>query len=92
VVCLTYIYLRDQGDKGFRSYKIEDKMNQELRSELETQGHLLETMMTEMETFKGAKSDTGGGEQYFKMVCFYFGMPGIHKGGKTFCKWKSLPS
>jgi hypothetical protein len=27
VVCLTYIYLRDQQDKGFRSYKIEDKIN-----------------------------------------------------------------
>jgi hypothetical protein len=26
VVCMTYIYLRDQRDKGFRSYKIEDKM------------------------------------------------------------------
>jgi hypothetical protein len=45
VVCLTYIYLRDQRDKGFRSYKIEDKMKKELRSELETQGHLLETML-----------------------------------------------
>jgi hypothetical protein len=53
VVCLTYIYLRDQRDKGFRSYNIEDKMNKELLSELETQGHLLETMMPEMETFKG---------------------------------------
>jgi hypothetical protein len=47
VVCLTYIYLRDQRDKGFRSYKIEDKMNKELRSELETQWHLLETMRSE---------------------------------------------
>jgi hypothetical protein len=27
VVCMTYIYLRDQRDKGFRSYTIEDKMN-----------------------------------------------------------------
>jgi hypothetical protein len=34
VVYLTYIYLRDQRDKGFRSYKIEDKLNKELRSEL----------------------------------------------------------
>jgi hypothetical protein len=34
VVCLTYIYLRDQRDKGFLSYKIENKMNKELRSEL----------------------------------------------------------
>jgi hypothetical protein len=40
-VCLTYIYIRDQRDKGFRSYNIEDEMNKELRSELETQGHLL---------------------------------------------------
>jgi hypothetical protein len=52
VVCLTYIYLRDQQDKGFRSYNIKDKMNKELRSELETQGRLLETMMDEMEAFK----------------------------------------
>jgi hypothetical protein len=56
VVCLTYIYIRDQRDKCFRSYKIEDKMNKELRSELEIQGNLLETMRAEMETFKGAKS------------------------------------
>jgi hypothetical protein len=34
VVCITYIYLRDQRDKGFRSYKIEDKMNKDLRLEL----------------------------------------------------------
>jgi hypothetical protein len=34
VVCLAYIYLRDQRDKVFRSYKIEDKMNNELRLEL----------------------------------------------------------
>jgi hypothetical protein len=32
VVRLTYIYIRDQRDKGFRSYKIEDKMSKELRS------------------------------------------------------------
>jgi hypothetical protein len=41
VVCLTYIYLRDPRDKGSRSYKIEDKMNKDLCSELETQGHIL---------------------------------------------------
>jgi hypothetical protein len=45
VVCLTYIYIRDQREKGFCSYKIEDKMNKDLHSELETQGNLLETMM-----------------------------------------------
>jgi hypothetical protein len=33
VVCLTYIYIRDQRDKGFRSDKIED-MNKELLSEM----------------------------------------------------------
>jgi hypothetical protein len=43
VVCLTYIYIRDQRDKGFLSDKIKDRMNKELRSELETQEHLLET-------------------------------------------------
>jgi hypothetical protein len=86
VVCLTYIYLRDQRDKGLRSYKIEDKMNKDLLSGLETQGHLLETMRAEMETFKGAKYSTGGGEQSFKMVCFYCGMPGLHKEGKKFCQ------
>jgi hypothetical protein len=48
VVYLSYIYIRDQQDKGFRSYKIEYKMNKELRSELETQGNLLETMMAVM--------------------------------------------
>jgi hypothetical protein len=90
VVCLTYIYLRDQRDKGLRSYKIEDKMNKKLCSELETQGHLWKTMRAEMETFKRAKSSTGGGEQSFKMVCFHCGMPGLHKGGKTFCQWKDL--
>jgi hypothetical protein len=68
LVCLTYIYIRYQQDKGFRSYKISDKMNKELHSELETQGNLLETMKAEMETFKGANYDTGGGEQSFKMV------------------------
>jgi hypothetical protein len=90
MVCLTYIYLRDQRDKGFLSYKIEDKMNKELRSELETQGHLLETIRAEMETFKGAKSATGGGEKSLKMVCFYCGKPGLHKGGKKFRQWKDL--
>jgi hypothetical protein len=30
VVCLTYIYIRDQRDKGYHSYKIEEKMNNEL--------------------------------------------------------------
>jgi hypothetical protein len=34
VVCLTYIYLRDQRYKGFRPYKIEDKMNKELMVEV----------------------------------------------------------
>jgi hypothetical protein len=90
VVCLTYIYLRDQPDKGFCSYKIEDKMNKELRSELETQGNLLETTRAEMETFKGAKSATDGGEQSFKMVCFHCGMPGLHNGGKKCFQWKDL--
>jgi hypothetical protein len=51
VVCLTYIYLRDQLEQGFCSYKIKDKMNKELRSELGTQGNLLDTMRAEMETF-----------------------------------------
>jgi hypothetical protein len=86
VVCLTYIYLRDQRDKGFISYKIEDKMNKEIRSELETQGQLLETMRADMETFRGAKSDTSGGEKSFKMVCFHCGIPALHKGGKAFCQ------
>jgi hypothetical protein len=90
VVCLTYSYIIYQREKGFRSYKIEDKMNKELRSELETQGHLLETMRAEMETFKEAKSATGGGEQSFKMVYFHCGMPGLQKGGKKFCQWKDL--
>jgi hypothetical protein len=40
VVCLTYIYLRDERDKYFRSYKIGDKINKELRLELEAQGNL----------------------------------------------------
>jgi hypothetical protein len=65
-------------------------MNKELRSELETQGNLLETMMAEMESFKGAKSATGGGEQSFKMVCFHCGMPVLHKGGKRCCQVKDL--
>jgi hypothetical protein len=68
VVCVTYIYIRDQQDKGFRLYKIEDKMNKKLRSELETQGNLLETTRADMETFKGEKSATDGGQQSFKMV------------------------
>jgi hypothetical protein len=90
VVFLTYIYLRDQRDKGFFSYKIEDKINKELHSEMETQGHLLETMRAEKETFKGAKSATSGGEKTSKMVCFHYGVPGIHKGGNKFCQWKDF--
>jgi hypothetical protein len=90
VVCLTYIYIRDQQDKGFLSYKIEDKMNKELCSELETQGHLLETMRADMKTFKGAKSATSGGEQSFNTVCFHCGMSGLHKGGNKFCQWKDI--
>jgi hypothetical protein len=90
VLCLTYIYLRDQKDKLFCSYKIEDKMNKELHLELETQGHLLETMWAEKETFKGAKSATSGGEQSFKMVCLHCGMSGLHKEGNNFYQWKYL--
>jgi hypothetical protein len=90
VVCLTYIYLRDQRDKVFRSYKIEYKMNKDLRSELETQGHLLETMRDEMETFEGAKSATSGWGKSFKMVCFHCGVPGLHKGGNKSFQWKYL--
>jgi hypothetical protein len=65
-------------------------MNKELRSELETQGHLLETMRAEMETFKGANYFTGEGEQSFKMVCFHCGIPGLHKGAKNLFQWKYL--
>jgi hypothetical protein len=65
-------------------------MNKELRSELETQGNLVDTTRAEMETCKGAKSATGGGGKSFKMVCFHCGMPGLHKGGKKFCQWKDL--
>jgi hypothetical protein len=65
-------------------------MNIELRSELETQGHLLETMRAEMENFKGANSSTGGGEQSFKMVCFHSGMTGLHKVVNKFFRWKDL--
>jgi hypothetical protein len=92
VVCLTYIYLQDQRDKGLSSYKIEDKMNTELRLELETQGNLLETTTTRavIETFKGWKANTGGGGHSFNMVCFHCDIPGIHKGGKKFYQWKAL--
>jgi hypothetical protein len=65
-------------------------MNKELHSELETQGHLLETTRAEMETFKGAKSATSGGRQSFKMVCFHFTIPGLHKRGKKFCQWEDI--
>jgi hypothetical protein len=65
-------------------------MNEDLRSELETQWHLLETIRDEMETFKGAKSATSGGEQSFKMVCFHCGMTGLNKGGKKSWKLKDL--
>jgi hypothetical protein len=51
----TYIYQRDQRDKVFHPYAIEDKMNKELRLELETQGNLLDTMQDEMEAFNGGK-------------------------------------
>jgi hypothetical protein len=47
-------------------------------------------MRAEMETFKGAKSATGGGGKSFKMVCFHCSMIGLHKGGKKFCQWKDL--
>jgi hypothetical protein len=90
VVCVTYVYLRDQRDKGFRAYKIEDKMNKDLSSELETQLKLLETRRAEMETFKGAKSATSGGGKSFKMLCFHCGIPGLHKGGKKCCHCKDL--
>jgi hypothetical protein len=90
VVCLTYIYLREQRDKGFCSYSIEYTMNKELRSELETQGHLLETMRAEMETSKRAKSANSVGELSFKMVCFHCDMPGLHRGGNKCCQWKDL--
>jgi hypothetical protein len=65
-------------------------MNKELGSELETQGHLLETMRADMETFKGENSATSVGGQSFNMVCFHCGMPGLHKGWKKFCQWKYL--
>jgi hypothetical protein len=90
VVYLTYIYRREQQDKGFSSYMIEDKINKELRSELETQGHLLEITRAEMETFKEVKSATSGGEHSLKMVCFHCDMSGLHKGGNKFYQWKDL--
>jgi hypothetical protein len=65
-------------------------MNKELRSELETQGHLLETTRADMKTFKGAKYATSGGEKSFKMVCFHCGITGLQCGGKKFCQWKDL--
>jgi hypothetical protein len=65
-------------------------MNKELRSELETQGKLLETTRAEIETFKAAKATTGGWEQSFKMVSFHCGTPGLQKGGKKFCRWKEI--
>jgi hypothetical protein len=71
-------------------HKIEDKTNKELRLELGTQGNLLETMRDEMETFKGGKSTTGGGEQSFKRVCPHCVMRGLHKVGKKFYQWKDL--
>jgi hypothetical protein len=89
VVCITYLYLRDQRDKGFFSYNIEDKMNKELRLELETQGNLLETMRAEMETFKGGGLPLEEGKS-FKMVFFHCGITGLHKGGKMLCQWKDL--
>jgi hypothetical protein len=52
VMCLTYIYLQDLRDKGFRSYKIEDNSNKELCLELETQGNFLDTTRADMENFK----------------------------------------
>jgi hypothetical protein len=90
MVCFTCIYLREQRDKGFCSNNIEDKMKKELLSEFETQGKNLETMRDEMETFKGAKSDTSGGKKYLNMMFFHCGMPGLYKGGKKFCQWKDL--
>jgi hypothetical protein len=47
-------------------------------------------MRAEMETCKGEKSSTGGGEQSFNMVCFHCDMPVLHKGVKKFCQWKDL--
>jgi hypothetical protein len=46
-----------------------------------------------MENSKGAKSSTGGGGKSFKMVCFHYGMSGLHNGGKKcFSVEGSLPS
>jgi hypothetical protein len=45
-------------------------MNKEIRSELEIQGHLLETTRAEMENFKGAKSATSGGKNLSRW-CVY---------------------
>jgi hypothetical protein len=85
VLCLTHI-IRYERDKGFCSKKVEDKMNKELRMEMENQVNLLETARAEMEALKGGKSTSGGS---LKMVCFNCGMPGIHKGKKFFL-WKDL--
>jgi hypothetical protein len=46
-------------------------------------------MRVEMETFKGAKSTTGGGENPSRW-CVHCGMPGLYKGGKKCYQWKDL--
>jgi hypothetical protein len=66
-------------------------MNQDLRSELETQGHLLETMRAEMKKFKGGKSSTGGGEQSFNMVCFILAFQASTKEGRNFDSERIFP-
>jgi hypothetical protein len=52
-------------------------MNKELRLELETRA--------QMETFKGGKATTGGGETHLSFF-FHCGMPGIHMGVNKFCQ------
>jgi hypothetical protein len=77
VVCLTYIYSRDQRDKGFLSCKIEDKMNKEICSE--------------METSKGENSATGGGVNLSRLWASIVVCQGSTREGRSFFSGKNSP-
>jgi hypothetical protein len=66
-------------------------MNKELGSELETQGHLLETMRDEMETFKGENSATSGGGIPSRWCVSIVACQGSTKEGRSFVSGNISP-
>jgi hypothetical protein len=67
-------------------------MNKELRSELETQGNLLETMSAEMETFKGESMIMVEGNNLSRWCALIVAFQGYKREGRSFVSGRDSPN